>query len=232
MSLVITAATVYQREAYTSPGMTLRFEALIRLLERRLEEASLPGAEAQIRMAPVRNGALERLEVRNRSCREAGVLMMLLPVEDAPHVVLTIRRDHLSQHAGQVSFPGGRREAGEPLLQTALREAQEEVDLLPGDVEVIGEMTPLFIPPSNYCVYPFLGFTRQRPVLRPHDFEVDRIVELPLSLLLEDSAVRRERWTVRGEEVLVPFFDVAGLQIWGATAMMLAELVALARDDE
>lgn len=208
--------------------MNARFDELIRVLKRRLP-AGLPGPEAQIRMAPMRASAFERIEVKDRACREAGVLLMLLPIDDTPHIVVTVRRSDLTDHAGQVSFPGGRRERGEPLLQTALREAQEEVDLSPHDVEVLGEMTPLFIPPSNYCVYPFLGFTRRRPALRPHDYEVERIVELPLPLLLDESTIRRERRTLLGEEVLVPYFDVAGLQIWGATAMMLSELVSLAR---
>lgn len=207
--------------------MNPRFDDLIELVEQRTHE-SLPGPKAQMRMAPVRDDALDRIGVRNRSCREAGVLLVLLPVNDTPHVLVTVRRNHLPNHAGQVALPGGRREEGESLLQTALREAQEEVDLDPEEVEVIGPLTPLFIPPSNYCVYPFLGFARRHPILRPHDYEVDRIVEIPLPHLIDDSAVRRERWTIRGEQVLVPYFDVGGLHIWGATAMILSELVELA----
>ncbi|MEX2399371.1 MAG: CoA pyrophosphatase [Rhodothermales bacterium] len=199
----------------------------MRSLARRLKRGR-PGPRAQVRMAPVRDDALDRLAVKERSCREAGVLMMLLPIGDTPHVVVTVRRDHLPDHPGQVSFPGGQRERGESLLETALREAHEEVGLSPSDVEVLGEMTPLFIPPSNFCVYPYLGYALHRPALKPHDYEVERIVEIPLPDLLADGAVRREPWTLHDEEILIPFYDVGGLQIWGATAMMLSELVALA----
>lgn len=212
----------------TGIRMTRTFGELIRDLEERLQ-IGLPGPQAQMRMAPAREDALERLGVRGKSCREAGVLVMLLPSDDTPHVVMTVRRDHLPDHAGQVSFPGGRREEGETLMETALREAHEEIDLSPDDVEVLGALTPLFIPPSNFCVYPFLAFTGRRPDLRPHDYEVERIVEIPLPELLDEATVRREAWTIRGEELLVPYYDVLGLRIWGATAMMLSELLALAR---
>lgn len=208
--------------------MILTFERAIAVLEDRLGRP-LPGSEAQARMAPLRSDAVERTQVAGRDCREAAVLALLEAREDAPHLIVTVRRGHLADHAGQVSFPGGRREDGEPLLQTALRETQEEIDLLPDEVSIIGELTPLYIPPSNYCVYPFVGYTRSNEMLTPHDVEVERIVYVPLANLLDPAAIREEDWTIRGETLRVPFFDVAGLQIWGATAMMLSELVEILR---
>ena len=181
-------------------------------------------------MAPRRADATERTDVEGRSCREAGVLALIHPLDGIPHVVVTVRRGNLADHAGQVAFPGGRRESDEPLLQTALREAHEEVALSPDDAVVLGELTPLYIPPSNYCVYPFVAYTQVRSELVPHDFEVERIVDVPVADLLDPERTRTEVWTVRGAAVNVPFFDVAGLRIWGATAMMLSELVALLRD--
>lgn len=181
-------------------------------------------------MAPHRTDAVERTSVEGRSCREAGVLALIHPVGDAAHVVVTVRRGHLTDHAGQVSFPGGRRESDEPLLQTALREAQEEVSLSPDDAVVLGRLTPLYIPPTNFCVYPYVAYTRIRTRLAPHDYEVERIVDVPIADLLDPNSIRTEVWTVRGDDVNVPFFDVVGLQIWGATAMMLSELLALLRD--
>ena len=211
--------------------MPASFHDVIERLQARFG-LGLPGPEAHLRMAPVRADAVERLTVTGRSCREAAVLMVLLPVAETPHVVVTVRHADLPEHAGQVSLPGGRREEGETLLETALREAHEEIALAPGEVEVIGPLTPLYVPPSNYCVYPFLGYVRDRPTMRPHDVEVDRIVEIPLPGLIDENTVRREDWTVRGRQLTVPYFDVGGLQIWGATAMMLAELVVLAGDAE
>lgn len=204
------------------------FEEVIAILEDRLS-GELPGAGAQIEMAPMRPDALERTELAERNCREAAVLALLHPLDGHAHVVLTVRRLHLADHAGQVAFPGGRRESNESLLQTALREAQEEVDVQPDEVNILGELTPLYIPPTNFCVYPYVGYVRAAADLRPHDLEVERIVHVPVAALLDPTNTRKEARSVRGSLVEVPFFDVSGLQVWGATAMMLAEFVAILR---
>ena len=206
--------------------MSRTFEETIAFLQQRLVR-ELPGPASQVRMAPLRDDRLERLRVEGRQCREAGVLALLYPRSDEAHLLVTVRRDHLAQHAGQVSFPGGRRESDEPLLQTALRETQEEVGLDPDEIEVLGALTPLYIPPSNFCVYPFVGFTKIEPDLIPHDYEVERIVHVPLRRFLAPENVVEEEWLVRGEPMRVRFYDVEGLRIWGATAMMISELAAL-----
>lgn len=203
------------------------FASLMKRLEERLGHP-LPGPEAQLQMAPMHSRASERINVSGRDCREAGVLALLHPMDDVPHVVLTVRRAHLKHHPGQVSFPGGQREGDEPLLQTALREAQEEVDVSPNEVTVLGQLTPLYIPPSGFCVYPFVGFT-ERVTLTPQDREVERIVHVPFPQLLDPARVREEEWMVRGDRLLVRYFDAEGLRIWGATAMMLSELVAIVK---
>ena len=206
--------------------MSRTFEETVTFLRRRLGR-SLPGPASHARMAPLRDDGLERLRVEGRACREAGVLALLYPRSEEAHLLVTVRRGHLAQHAGQVSFPGGRRESDEPLLQTALRETQEEVGLDPREIEVLGALTPLYIPPSNFCVYPFVGFTKIEPDLVPHDYEVERIVHVPLRRFLAPDNVVEEEWLVRGEPTRVPFFNVEGLRIWGATAMMISELAAL-----
>ena len=168
--------------------------------------------------------------VEGKACREAGVLALLFPQADVPTLVLTVRHGYLKQHAGQISFPGGRREEGETLQETALREAQEEIGLVPETVDVLGTLTPLYIPPSNFCVYPFVGVVSKPPTLRPTDAEVAQILHVQLPFLLDQSARQHEPRTLRGEEMVVPFFAVDGHQVWGATAMMLAELLALVKD--
>ncbi len=206
--------------------MRSSFEKTIELLRRRLS-SELPGPPAHVRMAPSRAAAAERIQVEGRDCREAGVLALLYPRMGEPHLLVTVRRAHLSQHAGQISFPGGRREPDEALLQTALRETREEVGLDPSLIEVMGALTPLYVPPSNYCVYPFVGFTRAEPDLIPHDYEVERIEHVPLRCFLDRGNLREEDWTIRGERLRVPFYHVEGLTIWGATAMMISEITAL-----
>lgn len=202
------------------------FDDTIELLRDRLS-APLPGPDAQMTMAPVRPKSVERLTVHGRNCREAAVLALLTPHAGAAHLLMTVRRAHLTDHPGQVSFPGGRRERDEDLRETALRETHEEVGLESGEIDVLGCLTPLYVPPSNFCVYPFVGSTRDLPKLRPHDDEVERIVHVPLALLRREEALRSEERTIRGERLLVPYFEVDELIVWGATAMMIAELLAL-----
>jgi 8-oxo-dGTP pyrophosphatase MutT (NUDIX family) len=159
------------------------------------------------------------------------VLVLLLPQPDAgPAVVLTVRREHLPDHAGQISFPGGQREGTESLADTALREAEEEIALLPQSVQLLGTLTPLYIPPSNFCVHPHVGIVSHDPSLAPRDREVERVLRAPLTHLLDPDTRVVEPWTLHGTTVEVPYYDVAGHTVWGATAMMLAEMLALVRD--
>ena len=207
------------------------FAAFTRRLRTRLA-GTLPGPPAQLSMAPAYRQDAALADVRGKACREAGVLALLFPEADVPTLVLTVRHGYLKEHAGQISFPGGRREEGEALRDTALREAHEEIGLAPELVDVLGALTPLYIPPSNFCVYPFVGAVPEPPTLRPTDAEVEAILRVPLPRLLDPQTRRRAPWRLRGREVVVPFFDLGGHRVWGATAMMLAELLALVTGDD
>lgn len=193
-------------------------------------EGPLPGHEAHLTMAPRYPARRTDLSVDGRDCRTAGVLVLLLPHDGDPAVVLTVRREHLPDHAGQISFPGGQREGDESLLDAALREAEEEVALPPASVRVLGRLTPLYIPPSNFCVHPFVGRTEGAPELRPTDEEVEQVLRVPLAHLLDPATRTTEPRRLGGTDVEVPYYDVAGHTVWGATAMMLAEFLAAVRD--
>jgi 8-oxo-dGTP pyrophosphatase MutT (NUDIX family) len=162
-----------------------------------------------------------------RDHRIGAVLVLLFPLDDSAATVYTVRRADLTHHAGQVSFPGGRIDGDETPQDAALREAQEEIALDPGDVEIIGRMTRLYIPPSRFIVHPFLAITRQRPVFLAQEQEVETILEVPVSELLEPDTRKTEVWEIRGEKSHVPWYDVSGVRIWGATAMITAELLGL-----
>jgi 8-oxo-dGTP pyrophosphatase MutT (NUDIX family) len=173
-------------------------------------------------------------------CREAGVLLLLYPgvtnsrnstkgAQSELYLTLIRRTDYPGGvHSGQISFPGGRREGQETLQTTALREAQEETGILPDTLSIIGQLSPLYVPASNFCIYPFVAFSSVRPVLQPDPIEVAELIEVPLSLLL-DPTIRKERTRYLNNygERLVPYFDVYGHQVWGATAMMLEEFLTL-----
>ena len=145
---------------------------------------------------------------------------------DTPGILLTKRKHNLKKHAGQISFPGGKQEKNESLIQTALRETQEEIGLIPDKIQLLGSLSPIYINVSNFCVYPFVGTLQDTPAaLKPQDTEVERILKVPLHILADPTREKRKNWTIDGHEMTVPYYDYDGETIWGATAMMLAELM-------
>jgi 8-oxo-dGTP pyrophosphatase MutT (NUDIX family) len=192
----------------------------------------LPGAAAQANMAPeMVDGQPDRWQ-KVDGYREAGVLILLYPhrtqIHEGLHLVLTRRREYPGVHSGQISFPGGRRERGETLHTTALREAQEEVGILPETVDVMGQLSSLYTPPSNFCIYPFVAFSPTRPSFQLDPREVAELIETPLSLLLAPASRKKEIWEFSNYgQRRVPFFDVFGHKVWGATAMILSEFLTL-----
>lgn len=156
---------------------------------------------------------------------------MLIPVfEDGGEawIILTRRAQHLRNHRGEVSFPGGRRDEGEALVDTAQREAFEEIGLDPATVEVVGELDHLLTVSSRAAIVPYVGILPGRPVtLRPSPEEVELILTLPFAELLRAGTYRGEVWELWGTEVEMPFFEVVGDTIWGATAHILHGLLSL-----
>jgi 8-oxo-dGTP pyrophosphatase MutT (NUDIX family) len=153
------------------------------------------------------------------------------PDDEAMYVALTVRGSGLRNHTGQVSLPGGRVEEGETFEVAALREANEEIGIDPGTVELLGRLTPLHIPASGFLLHPIVGFTAMRPAFQRAEWEVARIIEASVFLLAEPAVVKREIRTrlFNGQsiDVEVPYFDIDGEKVWGATAMVLAEFCAI-----
>ncbi len=181
---------------------------------------------AQGKMTPAFRES-HRLPGKPGKARLGGVLLLLYSFDGELHLVLTRRRDDLNSHAGQMSFPGGQREAQESLLITALRETEEEIGVSAGLLEVIGELTPLYIPPSDFEVYPFVAWysSGSRPVFSPNPGEVAEIVEVPLRHLLNPLTRLEQPWDFRGHSLTMPYYAVEEHKVWGATAMIISELV-------
>lgn len=201
---------------------------------------TLPGLDAQMRMAPSPLGGsspstLPPALPGSRSlldapadARQGGVLVLLYQHEGVTQVPLILRPTYAGVHSGQVGFPGGGREASDAdLTATALREAYEEVGVEPGEVEVLGHLTRLFVFASNYVVLPTVGWCDYRPNFRADPYEVAELIEAPLATLLSAGTVQREEWQLRNRPVDVPFYAVGGQKVWGATAMMLSEFLSL-----
>jgi 8-oxo-dGTP pyrophosphatase MutT (NUDIX family) len=153
------------------------------------------------------------------------------PQDDTLHVALTVRGSGLRNHTGQVSLPGGRVDDGETFEAAALREATEEIGIDPGAVDLLGRLTPLHIPVSGFLLHPIVGYTSMRPAFQRAEWEVARIIEAPVAQLSEPGVIKREIRTrvVNGQsiDVDVPYFDIDGEKVWGATAMVLSEFCAI-----
>jgi 8-oxo-dGTP pyrophosphatase MutT (NUDIX family) len=191
--------------------------------------------EPQIRQAQNLMSPRPRLTQRPQSfpgeVRLGGVLILFYRWSGQTYLVLTRRRDDLRTHAGQISFPGGRHEAPETLQETALRETEEEIGIAPDAVKVLGQLTPVYILPSDFEVHPFVGWYENgsgaivRPAFSPDPAEVAEIIEVPLTHLLSPDVRREEPRTISGYQLTIPYFAVGPHKVWGATAVMLSELL-------
>jgi len=195
----------------------------------RLEAAlatSLPGAAAHAIFSPRPRrdwpAGFNRARIRH-----AAGLLLVFPVDDRPHIVLTVRADALGRHGGQVSLPGGVLDPGETFEQAALREAHEEIALPLDGVRVLGALTPLDIPVSGFRLHPIVASAAGRPALTPADAEVARILEVSVDELLDPSRMQTANRLHDGQAVAVPLLRVGNDEIWGATAMVLAEFLVL-----
>lgn len=187
-------------------------------------KCELPGEQAQNLMAPTFRGQISSRE----DPVQAAVLALLYPGDNQIKLVFIKRNEYNGPHSAQISFAGGARETGDASLKdTALREAREELGIK-GEIEVLGSLSPLHIPVSNFMVYPFVGWMKETPVFHPDPTEVQYVLEASLDALLDISNRDSETIFHHGMNIEAPYFKVGKEKIWGATAMMLSELLQLA----
>jgi len=198
-----------------------QFKNYIRLLKKELEW-SLPGEQAQLKMAPPDRPRQDT----DQSTRNAGVLILLYPYENDVYTVLIQRPEYNGAHSGQISLPGGKFEFDKDisLVDTALRETHEEIGVNRKEIHFLGQLTRLFIPVSNNLVQPFIGYLSSKPEFVPDPREVDEIYLIRLSNLLDPQCILKDKILLGNQKsIIAPFYKVNNLQIWGATAMILSE---------
>ena len=210
------------------------YDALLDPLRQRLTRP-LPGFAAHAEMAPFGRGEKPAaLSVEGKDARRAATLALLYPLSGEASgeaaFVLTRRQPTLRAHSGQISFPGGSLDGDETPEAAALREGWEEIGVPPDAPEVLGQLSPLYIPPSGFAVWPVVAALGHRPAFVPHEAEVAALLEVPLAALLAPEVRRQTTRTFRGGAFEVPYFALADQEVWGATAMMLAEFAAVVAD--
>ena len=203
----------------------LMFRSFIDSLKERLEK-ELPGEDAQFLMAPFSRERIKEISEENYFPKKSAVLILLFPHENSIHTVLIQRPEYIGVHSGQVAFPGGKFEESDiELNKTALREASEEVGINSQNIEIIGNLTDIYINPSNFLVRPFIAYANQRPDFIANVHEVQKIIQVDL-FCLNDKKIKAQKPILHsdGLKVKTPYYEIEGLTIWGATAMMISEL--------
>ncbi len=193
----------------------------------KLIEVELPASEAHYKMAPLeRIIELNTAEIENKNPKKAAVMMLFYPKNGRTHLVLIVRNSYEGVHSAQIAFPGGKYEIEDLTFEnTALRETHEEIGIHPKSIQIIMPFTPIYIPPSNFMVYPFLGLSNEELVFAPDSNEVSKIIELPMSVFLDDNTVVNTTMTTSyAKNIDIPAFKIEEHIVWGATAMMLSEL--------
>lgn len=201
----------------------MEFDELIDKLKIRLAQP-LPGDEAHrpLRATPVGN-VIPKFEHKVPP-KPGGVLILLYPEAGNIHFPLIKRPDYLGAHSGQISLPGGKAEPGEDLIETALREGEEEVGVRTESVTVIGRLSDFFVIPSNFLVAPVIGYVNHRPLFIPDPVEVVKIIHGNLHDLQLETAVRHKEILAAGKfRMMAPHFEIEEEIVWGATAMILNE---------
>jgi 8-oxo-dGTP pyrophosphatase MutT (NUDIX family) len=157
--------------------------------------------------------------------KDASVLALLYPDSGALNIVLTRRQDNLRGHAGQISFPGGKRDPEDLTSEfTALRETHEEIGIIPDEIHIIGALANFYVPPSNFNISPFVGYIDYMPRFIPNPSEVAEIITFPVDELLSPDSKQNEYHDYDGMRVHIPYYDICGHKVWGATASILGEL--------
>lgn len=204
----------------------MEFSSLTNLISK-LKKIELPGESFHYQLAPsFREDELKKIDLTGKKPNYAGVVSLLYPKNGEAYMAFILRKTYKGVHSNQIGFPGGRyEEVDKDLMQTALRETEEEIGVSVDSIQIIKPLTELYIPPSNFLVHPFLSIVDDEPNFVLQESEVENLIEIPLSVCLDDNNFKTETIDASyAKHVEVPAFNFEGHVVWGATAMILSEI--------
>ena len=200
---------------------------MIILIENIIENLKqpLPGKEAHKELAPYRNEI--ELDFKNKNPKIASTLLLIYPKVGETFFCLIERQEYEGTHSNQISFPGGKNESGESMKETALRETMEEIGVDPVSINIIGELSQVFVPPSNFLIHPFVGYCDFTPDFKANEREVKRIIEVNIKALFKKDVIKVKKMgfkkSSRNVNLEVPYLDLNNKIVWGATSVILNE---------
>ena len=198
----------------------VEFDNLIFHLKKRIN-TNLPGKDSHKKMK-INYRNEKKISFNINRAKPAAVLLLLFPDNKKICFYLTKRTEKLKYHKGQISLPGGSNEKGESLLETALRETEEEIGVNKNEISILGQITPLFIPVTGFLMTPFIGFTSKEPIIKLDSIEVEELFSVNILDLINNDKLITHR-QLNGRDVTIPYFNLNNQQVWGATSMVLSE---------
>ena len=189
----------------------------------------LPGISSHLKMAPPHRAQEIINHLDNpEHAKKSAVLILFFHEEDVLKMIVIRRSVYVGIHSGQIAFPGGRYEEDDiDVKTTALREIQEEIGISEDKIEILGRLTDIYVPPSNFLISVFVGYLAEKPVYNIDEREVDEVIEIPFAEFYKPDVVKEKSFFVNSIKATdnAPYFDVSNAEIWGASAMVISELM-------
>ena len=210
----------------------MKFDTFLQSVTK-LQNIALTGTASHQKMAPLeRIIELQKINFSQINFRKAAVLILFYPKDNDTYFVLIERNEYKGVHSKQISLPGGKKEIFDlDLKATAIRETFEEVGVNVDDTDIIKELSPIYVPPSNFMIYPFIGINYHEITFNPDEREVKQIINVPLTELLDFNNIKyQDMSTSYSNMTKVPYFSIQNYVVWGATAMILSELIDIVKN--